>query len=186
MEQCAYLIRVGAQCQIIFPFVMQILVVALTHEINMVFSKKDSLIARNIIMDYFENPILKIDSEILDNSYFSFQNNSESCVDNIKVFLKIENNKIIDAKYWGLGCAISIASTEILLQNILDKSILEAQKIIKNYNDLLEGIENLNSEEIIGDLIVFHNVYQQPNRIRCAKISSDSVTEIFKNKKIKK
>lgn len=146
----------------------------------MSFSRKNSNVARSIIMDYFENPKNKIKENNDVSNYLKFHSKSESCVDDITICLEINNNKILDAKYYGMGCAISMASSEILTQLIINKTIEESELIISTFNDLLKGIEKDNSESILEDLIVFHNVYSQSNRVKCATVASNGISEIFK------
>jgi nitrogen fixation NifU-like protein len=51
-----------------------------------------------------------------------------SCGDKFEIQLKLEDDKIIDAGFKGVGCAVSKASTDIHLGEILGKSIDEAKK----------------------------------------------------------
>jgi len=149
-------------------------------------SKKDSIIARSIIMNYYDNPKYKISETINDANYISFINKSNSCVDNITFLIKIKKNIVEDVKYFGIGCAISLSSTEIMLGKIINLNIKDALHIVDKFENLLEGIEEEDSEKVLDDLIVFHNIHKQPNRISCAKIAPISIREIFKQYNNKK
>lgn len=54
---------------------------------------------------------------------------SPSCGDVMKLFIKVENNKIIDVKFKTFGCAAAIASGSMATELIKGKSIEEALKI---------------------------------------------------------
>jgi len=51
------------------------------------------------------------------------------CGDTMKIFLKVENGKIKDAKFQAIGCAGSFAAGSALTEMIKDKSLEEAEKI---------------------------------------------------------
>ncbi|MGL5232299.1 MAG: Fe-S cluster assembly scaffold protein NifU [Fusobacteriaceae bacterium] len=52
-----------------------------------------------------------------------------SCGDIMEIFLKIENNVIVDVKFRTFGCASAIASSSVATQLVMGKTIEEALKI---------------------------------------------------------
>ena len=60
-----------------------------------------------------------------------------SCGDAMKLFLKIENNVVVDAKFQTFGCASAIASASALTELVKGKPVAEAEKVtnqdIANY-----------------------------------------------------
>jgi len=61
------------------------------------------------------------------------------CGDNLTLELLIENGKIKDAAFNGIGCALSIASFTILTEMIKEKDINEAKNISEK--DLLQSLK---------------------------------------------
>ena len=51
------------------------------------------------------------------------------CGDKIKIWLKVKNGLINDAKFEGSGCAISVAATDILMDMIKGKKITDVQQM---------------------------------------------------------
>lgn len=51
------------------------------------------------------------------------------CGDKIKIWLEVKNGIITDAKFEGSGCAISVAATDILIDMIKDKKIIDVQQM---------------------------------------------------------
>lgn len=54
---------------------------------------------------------------------------SESCGDIMKLFIKVENGVIVDAKFKTFGCGAAIASSSVATQMIKGKTIDEALAI---------------------------------------------------------
>ena len=69
-----------------------------------------------------------------------------SCGDIMKMYLKIENDTIVDAKFQSFGCAAAIASSSMATQLIIGKSVEEALKL-KN-SDVVEALEGLPPQKI--------------------------------------
>lgn len=126
-------------------------------------------------MDHYENPR---NHELTDDSrYLLAHMNSESCIDDIKVQALIENDVIKDFRFDGVACTISTASTSILSELLIDKTISEAKEIIDNYRSML--FEREFNSELLEEAVIFQNVSKQPNRIKCATIGVDGIEEIF-------
>ena len=80
---------------------------------------------KEIILDRYKNPVNlgKIDGD------FQVEEINPLCGDKIKIWLKVENNTIVDAKFEGSGCAISVAATDILMDMIKGKKITQVQQM---------------------------------------------------------
>ncbi len=90
-----------------------------------------------------------------------------SCGDKFEIQLKLKNDKIIDASFKGVGCAVSKASTDILLGEILGKSIDEAKK---NCEDFLSAVHSGDFSTLSGETCALENVSKMPARVKCATL----------------
>ena len=119
---------------------------------------------RNIILEHYQNP--KNKGLIEDDNYIRINMNNESCIDEIDLMIKIENDKIIDVKFDGEACAICTSATSIMIDTLIGKSLDDAKKIIDNYYNMIDEKEYDSS--ILEQAIVYNDIYRQPNRKKCA------------------
>lgn len=80
----------------------------------------------DIVMDHFMNP--RNMGEI-ENADAVGEVGNPACGDVMKLYLKIEDGKIVDAKFKTFGCGAAIASSSITTEMIKGKTIDEALKI---------------------------------------------------------
>ena len=141
----------------------------------MPFSIDNQEILREIIVDNYQNP--RNFQEVSDPSYITIHMDSASCIDDIYIHVLIKDGKIIDCKWHGKGCAISSASTSIMSELIMGKTMDEANAIMKEFNAMLQGKDF--DEEVLGEAIAFVNVNRQPSRVTCANISWRGLQKAF-------
>lgn len=136
----------------------------------------DSNLKREIILDNYSHPFNKTVENTDD--YIKVNSNNESCIDNIDLYLKIENDIIVDIKFDGEACAISTASTSIMIKNMIGKSIDEVEKYITNFEAMLneEPYEDIDFNEAA----VFDETYKQGNRRTCVTLPYAGIKKAIK------
>ncbi len=94
---------------------------------------------REVIIEHYKNPGYRGE---LDPNDITFEDENPLCGDHIRIDLRLdENGRVKEAGFSGHGCAISQASADLLLENIIGKSLDEVKAYTKeNVTDLL-GIE---------------------------------------------
>ena len=127
----------------------------------------DNNLKRSIIIDNYQNPKNRgIPND--DNTYVKINSNSVSCIDNIDIYVKLNNNIIEDIKYEGEACVIAISSTSILSELLIGKTLDEAKNIMSNYYKMIE--EQDYDKKMLGEAIVYDDIYKQPARKSCSTI----------------
>lgn len=104
-----------------------------------------------------------------------------SCGDDIILMLSYEDGVIKDASFVGEGCAISQASTDIMINLIKGKTKEEAlvlsdiflRMIQKEASD--EEIEKLEEGQALKD------ISHMPARVKCAVLGWHTLNEVLKN-----
>lgn len=135
----------------------------------------DNMMMRQIIMDHYESP--RNHGLVDDDNYKSVNMDSETCIDNIDIQALIEGNVIKDIRFDGEACAICTASTSIMSELLIGKTIDDANKIIENYQNMI--YEKDYDPEIIEEAIVFMNTHKQANRIKCATLGWTGIKKIL-------
>lgn len=85
-----------------------------------------------------------------------------SCGDIMKIYLKIKDNIIVDAKFQTFGCAAAIATSSVATQMIIGKSIDEALKITNK--QVVEALEGL-----------------PPQKIHCSVLAEEAIKNAIEN-----
>lgn len=124
----------------------------------------DQNVKREVILEHYQNPVNK--GLIDDDSYILVNTNNESCIDEINLMVKVENNKIVDARFDGEACAICTSSTSIMIHTLIGKTLEEAIDIYKNFSKMINE-EPYDAEEL-EEAVVYDDIYKQPNRKKCA------------------
>ena len=85
---------------------------------------------RDNIIDHYQNPR---NYGALDDPDISYEDSNPVCGDEIRMDLKIQDDKVIDARFSGHGCSISQASASMLTEEIIGKTLEEVKQIDKQY-----------------------------------------------------
>ena len=133
---------------------------------------------RSIIMDHYSNPANKKDPPT--PGYEKYHMHSDNCIDDIDVFLLVENGIVKDACFNGVACTISTASTDIMCDLLKGKTVARSQYIIEQFHHMMH--EETFDEEALEEAIAFINTSKQAARIRCATIGYNGASEILKDK----
>jgi nitrogen fixation NifU-like protein len=147
--------------------------------------KVDDNLKRTIILDHYQKPHHK--GLIDDDSYIKVNMNNESCIDEVNLMVKVDNDKIVDVRFDGEACAICTSSTSILVDTMIGKTIDEAKEIYENFIHMIDEKEY--NSDVLEQAIVYQDIAKQPNRKKCALLSwwgIDKVLEEVNNDKEKK
>ena len=118
------------------------------------------------VMDHFSNP--RNVGEMPDADGIGTEGNPV-CGDVMKIFLKVKDNKIVDAKFQTFGCGAAIAVSSMVTEMVKGKTLDEALSISK------ETVANA-----LGGL--------PPQKMHCSNLGADALRkaiEDYKNKQQK-
>ena len=139
----------------------------------------------DLIMEHSMNSYNK---KKLEGADYSEIGHNPNCGDEITLELKLDGNKIEYMAFKGHGCAISQASTSIMIDTLRGKTIEEAKEIIKTFIEMIKR-ETTDEEQLkkLEDAIAFKNVSNMPARVKCALLAWHTMEDILdKNNRVEK
>ena len=130
-----------------------------------------------LIMEHSMNSYNK---KKLENADYCEIGHNPNCGDEITLELKVNGDVIEDMAFSGHGCAISQASTSIMIDTLKGKTIKEAKEIIKIFIEMIKR-ETTSEEELkkLEDAIAFRNVSNMPARVKCALLAWHTVEDML-------
>ena len=93
---------------------------------------------QDVILEYYRNPV---NFGHLSSPTVKAQDSNPLCGDEIEMELLVEDNKIVDVRFYGKGCAISQASAGMLTEKIKGMNVEEAAKLTRNDVLNMLGVE---------------------------------------------
>lgn len=112
---------------------------------------------REKILEHWQNPL---NFGEIKNADLVIEQVNPLCGDDVTFFFNTAKGKIVDVKFKGTGCAISIAAASILSENIKGKKI----SVLSN----ITGKDVLN---LIGGFIA-------PARLKCAFLALEAIRKL--------
>lgn len=92
----------------------------------------------------------------------SFHDFNPLCGDDLTLYLIIDNEKVVDAKFDGVGCAISVGSASMLTDLLKGKSVKDVEKMGPR------------------DIIEMLGIDPGPVRLKCATLSLRATQKALK------
>ena len=91
------------------------------------------------------------------------------CGDKMKLYLKLDGDRIADARFEGTGCAISVASSSLMTERIKGTTVEETLELFEQVHDMLTGVSEPN--ERMEKLAALAGVREFPSRVKCASLA---------------
>ena len=138
---------------------------------------KLSSLYQELILEHYRNPRNKAE---LEEKTVEIHMANPVCGDEIRLQLRIEGDRIEDAKFIGSGCSISQASVSMMTIRLKGSSLDQADELAKRFTDMMHGDESAVREKSLGDLRALQGVSKFPVRIKCALLGFDALQEALK------
>ena len=137
--------------------------------------KKIKELYQSVILTHDKSPYHyeKMDSD----EFIRVEAYNPMCGDQFDLFLKLDGQTVVEAYFFGYGCAISKASTSILTRQIEGKPLVVIQEWMKKYLDFV--LEENDVAEILSDdlLAAFAGTRQYPSRKPCATLAWEALLQ---------
>ena len=92
-----------------------------------------------------------------------------TCGDEVTLRVRLAGDVLEDISYDSEGCSISQASTSVLTDLLIGKTVDEALRVHESFVELMHGQGRIEpDEDVLEDGIAFAGVSRFPARIKCA------------------
>ena len=134
----------------------------------------------DLIMEHSLNSYNK---KKIKNPTCSEMGHNPNCGDEISLEVKLDGNVIEDMAFTGHGCAISQASTSIMIDLLKGKTKEEALELIKLFLKMIKR-ESLTDEELnkLDEATALKNISNMPARVKCAELAWYTMQKLLTEK----
>jgi nitrogen fixation NifU-like protein len=121
---------------------------------------------QEIILDHYR---AKHHSGLRDPYEAEVHHVNPTCGDEVTLRLHLDGDTVADVSYEGLGCSISQASTSVMSDLVIGRSVTEGLDLHEEFRTLMQGRGQVEpDEERLEDGIAFAGVAKFPARVKCA------------------
>ena len=137
---------------------------------------------REIVNEHNLHPVHK---KAIESPDLVMRGVNPSCGDDITLSLKIADGVITDAGYEGSGCAISQASVDMMVDQIIGKNKEEAIKLAGTFMGMIKGeITDEESLEALDEAAALQDVAHMPARVKCAVLGWHTMQEMLEHPEV--
>ena len=129
---------------------------------------------QEIILSHYRKPR---NHRLLDGADARVDMNNPTCGDEITLTLRLEDGRIAESGFGGMGCSISQASASMMTVLLQGRSLEEAGVLGGHFRDLLRGKSDPESQRALGELRALAGVARYPARVRCAMLAWNALEE---------
>ena len=134
---------------------------------------------REIVNEHNLHPVNK---KTIENPDLVLRGVNPSCGDDITLSIKIKDGVIEDAGYEGSGCAISQASVDMMVDQIIGKNKDEAIRLAGIFMGMIKGeVTDEESIEALDEAAALQDVAHMPARVKCAVLGWRTMQEMLEN-----
>lgn len=105
-----------------------------------------------------------------------------TCGDNIELNLDIRGGVITDGSFTGIGCAVSQASADIMLELIIGKTPDEAKHIAALFRKMIAGEASDDEIDELEEAGALQSISKMPARVKCALLSWNTLEKLIDEK----
>jgi nitrogen fixation NifU-like protein len=127
-----------------------------------------------ILTEHNISPLHKHDIE---NPDIVLEGVNPSCGDDIFLKLKVKDGVIEDGGFVGDGCAISQASADIMLDQIIGMKTEDALKMGELFMKMIKGEATEEEIESLDEASALRDIAHMPARVKCAVLAWHTLKE---------
>ncbi len=124
---------------------------------------------QEIILDHYKNPL---NAGLREPFEAEVHHVNPTCGDELTLRVHLEGGTVADISYEAEGCSISQASTSVMTELVIGKTVDEAMEVLEAFQELMSGRGGTEpDEDVLEDAVAFAGVAKFPARVKCALLS---------------
>lgn len=131
-------------------------------------------------MDHVAHPDYKYE---LDDATHEHDGVNPSCGDELHMAIRLgADGRIEEAAYTGHGCAVSMASADMMSDLMVGKTPQEAIELCELFKGMITGSEQDEARlEELDEALLLKDVSHMPARVKCAELAWRTLAEMLKD-----
>lgn len=123
---------------------------------------------QQVILERYKKPRHRGKTDPVDRHQ---RGHNPSCGDTIELTVQLDamGDRIEDVKFEGEGCAIAMASADLMAEAMRGRTLAEALQMVQRFQMMMQGKDEF--PEALRKLNVMQGVSQFPVRIKCATLT---------------
>ena len=105
-----------------------------------------------------------------------------TCGDDIELHLDIHGDVITDGSFTGIGCAISQASADIMLELIIGRTTEQAKHLAHLFDKMIMDEISESELEELEEAGALQSISKMPARVKCAKLGWRTLLSLLDGK----
>ena len=124
-----------------------------------------------------EHNVSPLHKHEIENPDIVLEGVNPSCGDDIFLKLKVKDGVIADGGFVGDGCAISQASADIMLDQIIGMKTEDALKMGELFMKMIKGEATEEEIESLDEASALRDISHMPARVKCAVLAWHTLKE---------
>ena len=126
---------------------------------------------QEVLLDHYRRP--RNQGPLADADHTAAGNNP-LCGDQVRVSLRLRDDRVEAIAFEGAGCAISVAAASLMTEAVKGKTQAEVEELFGRFQELVttdpQAPAPTADDPLLGKLAIFSGVREFPARVKCATL----------------
>jgi nitrogen fixation NifU-like protein len=129
---------------------------------------------QEVILDHYKRPRNR---GAVDPHHADVQMRNPSCGDEIRLQFRVEDGRIAEIAFTGIGCALSQASSSMMTDLVKGKTLEEGLAIARRFTEMVHGDADAARDKLLGQARSLQGVSRFADRVKCSMLAWDAFQE---------
>lgn len=129
------------------------------------------------LMELARRTVRRLPEPPVGEGWISGHREIRSCGDAVTVYLLHRQGRILDARYRGVGCALALASAELITEALAGKELPVAERLLTTARAALSDPSSTGEQAVPGEIADLAFVLEFPARKGCVLLAVEAALE---------